>query len=335
MVNSSVSRLIGSFLCRAREELCCRPPTDQGIIWWFHSSHSSDLFRYASLDHLEKAQCLDKSECVKNSFQTLFIAVCFCYIFIRQHFKQTRWRMFRAGQGERSWTERRSPVNTNPSRSLTPDIRHRFHHCGQENESTTFQVYSTVSVEDLSPNNFVLLQLLFAVVVWWSILTVWKLWMFWPQMQVQNLFLRKGCLASLVIALWLGKVALGSNVSTNSFSLKNPCLCAFLTVHAIVKNYTADYDKSLIYNKIHHELNQFCSVHNLQEVYIDLFGGCLRCAFLHKRVLRGEPVLCTGNCWRHGRVGVCARRAFGLSARVFDHHRRNWTSWTNSHTRAL
>lgn len=42
----------------------------------------------------------------------------------------------------------------------------------------------------------------------------------------------------------------------------------------IVKNYTADYDKTLIYNKIHHELNQFCSVHTLQEVYIDLFGEC-------------------------------------------------------------
>lgn len=43
-------------------------------------------------------------------------------------------------------------------------------------------------------------------------------------------------------------------------------------VFDIVRNYTADYDKTLIYNKIHHELNQFCSVHNLQEVYIDLFG---------------------------------------------------------------
>lgn len=42
----------------------------------------------------------------------------------------------------------------------------------------------------------------------------------------------------------------------------------------IVKNYTADYDRTLIYNKIHHELNQFCSVHTLQEVYIDLFGMC-------------------------------------------------------------
>lgn len=41
--------------------------------------------------------------------------------------------------------------------------------------------------------------------------------------------------------------------------------------HAMVRNYTADYDKTLIYNKVHHELNQFCSVHSLQEVYIDLF----------------------------------------------------------------
>lgn len=44
------------------------------------------------------------------------------------------------------------------------------------------------------------------------------------------------------------------------------------SAYDIVKNYTADYDKTLIYNKVHHELNQFCSVHTLQEVYIDLFG---------------------------------------------------------------
>ncbi|GCC26513.1 hypothetical protein chiPu_0004930 [Chiloscyllium punctatum] len=42
-------------------------------------------------------------------------------------------------------------------------------------------------------------------------------------------------------------------------------------VYDIAKNYTADYDKTLIFNKIHHELNQFCSVHTLQEVYIELF----------------------------------------------------------------
>merc|ERR1719245_493654 len=42
-------------------------------------------------------------------------------------------------------------------------------------------------------------------------------------------------------------------------------------VHDIVKKYSADYDKPLIFDKVHHELNQFCSVHNLQEEYIDLF----------------------------------------------------------------
>lgn len=43
------------------------------------------------------------------------------------------------------------------------------------------------------------------------------------------------------------------------------------SVYDIVRNYTADYDRTLIYNKIHHELNQFCSAHTLHEVYIDLF----------------------------------------------------------------
>uniref|UniRef100_A0A7N5KJL6 Erlin-1 n=1 Tax=Ailuropoda melanoleuca TaxID=9646 RepID=A0A7N5KJL6_AILME len=42
-------------------------------------------------------------------------------------------------------------------------------------------------------------------------------------------------------------------------------------VFDVVRNYTADYDKTLIFNKIHHELNQFCSAHTLQEVYIELF----------------------------------------------------------------
>lgn len=59
----------------------------------------------------------------------------------------------------------------------------------------------------------------------------------------------------------------------------------FVAVVDIVRNYTADYDKTLIFNKIHHELNQFCSVHTLQEVYIELFGEkfyliCSFCSFL-------------------------------------------------------
>ena len=45
----------------------------------------------------------------------------------------------------------------------------------------------------------------------------------------------------------------------------------------IVKDYTVDYDKVLIFDKVHHELNQFCSQHSLQEVYIDKFDQvCLR-----------------------------------------------------------
>ncbi|CAM2707811.1 unnamed protein product [Rotaria socialis] len=40
----------------------------------------------------------------------------------------------------------------------------------------------------------------------------------------------------------------------------------------IVRNYTVNYDRTLIFDKIHHEVNQFCSVHTLQEVYIDLFS---------------------------------------------------------------
>merc|ERR1719183_94677 len=42
-------------------------------------------------------------------------------------------------------------------------------------------------------------------------------------------------------------------------------------VFDIVRNFTAEYDKPLIFDKVHHEINQFCSSHTLQEVYIDLF----------------------------------------------------------------
>jgi regulator of protease activity HflC (stomatin/prohibitin superfamily) len=44
-----------------------------------------------------------------------------------------------------------------------------------------------------------------------------------------------------------------------------------LHVYQTVKNYTINYDQNLIFDKIHHEMNQFCSKHTFQEVYIDLF----------------------------------------------------------------
>jgi len=42
-------------------------------------------------------------------------------------------------------------------------------------------------------------------------------------------------------------------------------------VFATIKNYTVNYDKTWIFDKIHHEINQFCSRHTLQEVYITQF----------------------------------------------------------------
>ena len=40
-----------------------------------------------------------------------------------------------------------------------------------------------------------------------------------------------------------------------------------------------DYDKPLIY-KVHHKLEQLCSVHNLREAYIDIF---------HQKVVHNKP----------------------------------------------
>jgi len=42
-------------------------------------------------------------------------------------------------------------------------------------------------------------------------------------------------------------------------------------VHETIRNYTVNYDKTWIFDKIHSEINQFCSSHTLQEVYITLF----------------------------------------------------------------
>jgi regulator of protease activity HflC (stomatin/prohibitin superfamily) len=39
-----------------------------------------------------------------------------------------------------------------------------------------------------------------------------------------------------------------------------------------VRKYGVNYDKTWIFERIHHEINQFCSSHSLQEVYIDLFS---------------------------------------------------------------
>ncbi|KAL4302535.1 hypothetical protein GQ457_10G028680 [Hibiscus cannabinus] len=43
-------------------------------------------------------------------------------------------------------------------------------------------------------------------------------------------------------------------------------------VYETLLNYGVDYDNAWIYDKIHHEINQFCSSHTLQQVYIDVFN---------------------------------------------------------------
>lgn len=44
-------------------------------------------------------------------------------------------------------------------------------------------------------------------------------------------------------------------------------------VYATVKNYTVNYDKTWIYDKIHHEINQICSRSTLEEMYITKFDS--------------------------------------------------------------
>lgn len=67
------------------------------------------------------------------------------------------------------------------------------------------------------------------------------------------------------------------------------------SVYDIVRNYTADYDKTLIFNKIHHELNQFCSAHTLQEVYIELFGKWMAVGCITKGCV--ISLFCCGMCY--------------------------------------
>ena len=42
-------------------------------------------------------------------------------------------------------------------------------------------------------------------------------------------------------------------------------------VYETVLNYTENYEKTWITDKIHSEINQFCSKHSLQEIYIEIF----------------------------------------------------------------
>lgn len=66
-----------------------------------------------------------------------------------------------------------------------------------------------------------------------------------------------------------------------------------------IKNYTINYDKTWIFDKIHHEINQFCSKHTLREVYIDQFD------LLDERL--GEALQKDCNIWAPGIEIVAVR----------------------------
>ena len=54
-------------------------------------------------------------------------------------------------------------------------------------------------------------------------------------------------------------------------------------VHDTVLKYGEQYDKIWIYDKIHHEINQFCNSHSLQQVYIDVFNKVCMLKVLKKK----------------------------------------------------
>ena len=51
-------------------------------------------------------------------------------------------------------------------------------------------------------------------------------------------------------------------------SSSSPPLACTLPVHEVVKLYTADYDRALIFNKVHHELNQVSAEHDSSQWWI-------------------------------------------------------------------
>jgi len=70
-------------------------------------------------------------------------------------------------------------------------------------------------------------------------------------------------------------------------------------VYETIKNYTIHYDKTWIYDKIHHSINEFCSVHTLQEVYIDMFDQ------LDESMIKALQAVC--NVWAPGIEIVAVR----------------------------
>lgn len=95
-------------------------------------------------------------------------------------------------------------------------------------------------------------------------------------------------------------------------------------VFETIKNYTVNYDKTWIFDKIHHEINQFCSSHTLQEVYIDLFDT------LDESLANAIQASC--NVWAPG-IDIIAVRV--TKPRIPEQIRRNYEAMEAEKTKLL
>ena len=95
-------------------------------------------------------------------------------------------------------------------------------------------------------------------------------------------------------------------------------------VYATIKNYTVHYDQTWIFDKIHHEINQFCSAQTLQEVYITLFDT------LDERLAQAIQKSC--NVWAPG-IEILAVRV--TKPRIPEQIKRNYEAMEGEKTKLL
>lgn len=95
-------------------------------------------------------------------------------------------------------------------------------------------------------------------------------------------------------------------------------------VYDTIKNYTIHYDQTWIFDRIHHAINEFCSVHTLQEVYIDKFST------LDESLIKGLQTSC--NVWAPG-IEIIAIRV--TKPRIPETIRQNYEQMEAEKTKLL
>jgi len=95
-------------------------------------------------------------------------------------------------------------------------------------------------------------------------------------------------------------------------------------VYETIRNYTMNYDQTWVFDRIHHAINEFCSVHTLQEVYIDQFAS------LDESLAKSLQASC--NVWSPG-VEIIAIRV--TKPRIPDSIRANYEQMEAEKTKLL